>query len=90
MAVVDSYSFSHRFTDENTPTDHASYQEIIHQCSGVNAVGLARQFCAFALGCGFPPSSVYSAMIDIGEEYNESYMGLSNRDGANQQAGGAV
>ena len=90
MAVVDSYSFSHRFTDERALTDYASYQEIIHQCSGVNAIGLARQFCAFALGCGFPPSSVYNAMIDIGEEYNEAYMKLKNRDGANQEARGTI
>jgi hypothetical protein len=84
MAFVDSYSFSHRFSDETVPTDYASYQEVVHQCSGVNATGLARQFCAFALGCGFPPSSIYSAMVEIGALYNKAYVEGQNSDGANQ------
>ena len=73
MAFVDSYSFSHRFTDEKTLSDTANYQEIIHQFSGVNALGLARQFFQFAIGCGYAPQNIVDAMISIGTEYEQAY-----------------
>jgi hypothetical protein len=61
-AFVDSYTFSHRFSDDcNAPTDCANYQEINHQCSGVNAPGLVRQFYQFALGCGYAPQNIVDA-----------------------------
>lgn len=73
MAFVDSYSFSHRFTDDGAPADVAAYQEIIHQCNGVNATGLTRQFYQFALGCGFAPRSIVDAFSALAEEYGEAH-----------------
>jgi hypothetical protein len=75
MAFVDSYSFSHRFTDDNAGSDVASYQEIIHQCSGVNATGLTRQFFQFAVGCGYAPKSVVEAFEQLADEYGNAYCG---------------
>lgn len=73
MAFVDSYSFSHRFNDENMGLDFAEYQEIIHQCNGVNATGLARQFYHFALGCGYSPRSMVEAFTALADEYGEAH-----------------
>ena len=71
MAFTDSYSFSHRFSDDkNAPTDCASYQEIIHQCSGVNATALTRQFYQFAVGCGYSPRNIVDAFYALAEEYS--------------------
>ena len=75
MASVDSYSFSHRFTDDKTLPDTASYQEIIHQCSGVNAIGLTRQFFQFAVGCGYAPQNITDAFYMLSNEYEEAYFG---------------
>jgi hypothetical protein len=74
-AFVDSYSFSHRFTDDNAAADVASYQEIIHQCSGVNATGLTRQFFQFALGCGYAPQSIVEAFEALADEYGNAFCG---------------
>lgn len=73
-AFVDSYSFSHRFSGETT-SDTASYEEIIHQCQGVNATGLTRQFYQFAVGCGYSPSNIVDAFYVLAEEYGEAYCG---------------
>lgn len=73
MAFVDSYSFSHRFSDENAGLDTAAYQEIIHQCNGVNAIGLTRQFYQFALGCGYAPQSIVDAFSLLASEYGEAH-----------------
>jgi hypothetical protein len=73
-AFVDSYSFSHRFSDDcNAPTDCASHQEINHQCSGVNATGLTRQFYQFALACGYAPQSMVTAFEMMAAEYGEAH-----------------
>jgi hypothetical protein len=69
-AFVDSYTFSHRFSDDcNAPTDCADFQEINHQCSGVNAPGLVRQFYQFALGCGYAPQNIVDAFEALADEY---------------------
>lgn len=76
MAFVDSYSFSHRFSDDqNAPTDCASYQEINHQCSGVNATGLTRQFFQFAMACGYSPKNIVDAFSSLADEYGTAYCG---------------
>lgn len=73
-AFVNSYSFSHRFSDDsNAPTDCASYQEVNHQCSGVNATGLARQFFQFAIGCGYSPKNIVDAFSSLADEYGTAY-----------------
>lgn len=73
MAFIDSYSFSHRFSDEKANCDTAAYQEIIHQCQGVNATGLVRQFYQFALGCGYAPKSMVDAFYMLAAEYDEAH-----------------
>lgn len=71
MAFTDSYSFSHRFSDDKSNlVDCASYQEIIHQCSGVNATALTRQFYQFAVGCGYSPRNIVDAFYALAEEYS--------------------
>lgn len=70
--VVDSYSFSHRWTAEPT-SDTAGYQEIIHQCQEVNAMALTRQFYQFALGCGYAPQSIVDAFYTLSMEYGEAF-----------------
>ena len=73
-AFVDSYTFSHRFSDDSAaPTDCANYQEINHQCSGVNAPGLVRQFYQFALGCGYAPQSIVDAFEALADEYGKAH-----------------
>jgi len=79
MAFTDSYSFSHRFSDDkDAPTDCANYQEIIHQCSGVNAIGLTRQFFQFAVGCGYSPKNIVDAFCSLSNEYGMAYCGYDN------------
>lgn len=76
MAFVDSYSFSHRFSDEKwTDSDTANHQEVVVQCHEASATALTRVFFQFALGCGFSPNNVASAMAAISEEYGEAYCG---------------
>jgi hypothetical protein len=75
MAFTDSYSFSHRFSDDKAATDIASYQEVNHQCSGVNATGLTRQFFQFAVACGYSPKNIVDAFLMLGVEYGEAYCG---------------
>ena len=73
-AFVDSYTFSHRFSDDcNAPTDCANFQEINHQCSGVNAPGLVRQFYQFALGCGYAPQNIVDAFEALADEYGRAH-----------------
>lgn len=69
--IVDSYSFSHRFSGEAT-SDTAGYQEIIHQCQGANAFGLTRQFYQFAIGCGYSPQNIVDAFYSLAAEYGEA------------------
>jgi hypothetical protein len=73
MAFVDSHSFSHRFTDSNAGIDGIGYQEIIHQCSEVNAMGLTRHYFHYALGCGFAPKNIIEAMETLAQEYSGAY-----------------
>jgi hypothetical protein len=69
-AFVNSYSFSHRFSDDSSaPTDCANYQEINHQCSGVNAFGLVRQFNQYALGCGNAQHNIVDDFEAMADEY---------------------
>jgi hypothetical protein len=75
MAFTDSYSFSHRFSDDKAATDIASYQEVNHQCSGVNATGLTRQFFQFAVGCGYSPKNIVDAFYMLADEYGQAYCG---------------
>jgi len=74
MAFTDSYSFSHRWSGEAT-SDTTGYQEIIHQCQEVNAIGLTRQFYQFMLGCGYAPQSVVAAFDALAMEYGEAHCG---------------
>ena len=86
MAFVDSYSFTHRFTDEKASIDFAGYQEIIHQCSEVNATALARQFYQFALACGYAPQSIVDAFSVLAEEYDKAHCGKEyNGEKLNEQ-----
>ena len=73
MAFTDSYSFSHRFSDDKATSDTAGYQEIIHQCQEVNAFALTRQFYQFALGCGYAPQSMVDAFETMAMEYGEAH-----------------
>ncbi len=73
MAFVDSHSFSHRFTDSNAGIDGIGYQEIIHQCSEVSAMGLTRHYFHYALGCGFAPKNIIEAMKTLAQEYSGAY-----------------
>jgi hypothetical protein len=79
MAIVDSYSFNHRFSDEKLcGTDTAGHQEIIHQCHGtLTAEALTRQYFQFAVGCGYAPRSIVDAMYSLSKEYGEAYCGYN-------------
>lgn len=76
--VVDSYSFSHRFSGGAT-SDTAGYQEIVHQCQDVNAMALTRQFFQFAVGCGYSPNSVVEAFTALSSEYGVAYCGYDKK-----------
>lgn len=73
MPFTDSYSFSHRFSDDKATSDIAGYQEIIHKCQEVNAFALTRQFYQFALGCGYAPQSMVNAFKTMANEYGEAH-----------------
>jgi hypothetical protein len=73
VAFVDSYSFSHRFTDESVDAGFAGYQEIIHQCQNVDAMALTRQFFHFAAGCGYAPKNIIDAFAELADEYGNAY-----------------
>lgn len=73
MAFVNSISFSHRFSDEESASDHCSYQEINHTYSGDNATAIARAYVQFMLACGYAPSSVLDSMESVASEYNEAW-----------------
>jgi hypothetical protein len=89
-ADINCYSFSHRFSSTQDIPGYCGYEEITHQCQLADAPALVRSFAHFLTGCGFAPSSVYSAMETVGTEYNEAYIGRDNFDGSNQQAGRTV
>lgn len=98
-AFVNSYSFSHRFSDDSAPSGYSSYQEIVHQSNADSAMTLGREFYHFALACGFAPQSVVNAFLELAEEYNNAHCGVKgavrweeNRkfDGPNCQERGAV
>jgi hypothetical protein len=76
MAFVNSYSFSHRFSDDAAPVGYSSYQEIIHQSNADSAATLTREFYCFALACGFAPQSVVGSFIDLAEEYGQAHCDL--------------
>jgi hypothetical protein len=48
-----------------------------------DAPALVRSFAHFLAGCGFAPSSIYNAMVTIGTEYDEAYIGRDNFNGSN-------
>jgi hypothetical protein len=72
VALVNSISFSHRFSDDGVCHDTCSYQEINHTYSADTATAVARAFYQFMLGCGYAPSNVADAMLCIGTEYEEA------------------
>jgi hypothetical protein len=74
MASVNSFSFSHRFSDEpGSMVDCCSYQQIDHTYSGESPEALCRAFYQFMMACGFAPQNVSEAMLSIGTEYDEAY-----------------
>ena len=78
MAFVDSYSFSHRFSDDKwTDSTTANHQEVVVQCHEASPIALTRMFFQFALGCGFSPSNIIEAMDCLSREYGEAYCGFS-------------
>lgn len=76
MAFVNSYSLSHRFSDDNAPSGYSSYQEIVHQSNADSATTLSREFYCFALACGFAPQSVVNAFLELAEEYGNAHCSL--------------
>jgi hypothetical protein len=73
MALVNTISFSHRFSDDKVCHDTCSYQEINHIYSADAAPAVARAFYQFMMACGYAPQSVSDAMISIATEYDEAY-----------------
>ena len=73
MAFVNSYSFSHRFSDDREVEGYSSWQEIVHQTNATNALALVRDFYGFAAGCGFAPSSMVAAFIAAAEEVGQAH-----------------
>lgn len=76
MVFVNSYSLSHRFSDDNAPSGYSSYQEIVHQSNADSATTLSREFYHFALACGFSPNSLVNAFIELAEEYGKAHCSL--------------
>jgi hypothetical protein len=71
--VVDSYTFSHRFSDTEAVVGFSSYEDIQYQCQpGPSVHALVRSFLQFALACGWPQSAVLNAFADISEEYADA------------------
>jgi len=75
VALVNSISFSHRFSDDGVCHDTCSYQEINHTYSADTATAVTRAFYQFMLGCGYAPISVVEAMLSIGTEHEEALIG---------------
>lgn len=73
MAFVNSYSFSHGFSDDREVDGYSSWQEIVHQTNATNALALMRDFYGFALGCGFAPSSMVIALMTVAEEMGQAH-----------------
>ena len=73
MAFVNSYSFSHRFSDDREVDGYSSWQEIVHQTNATNALALVRDFYGFAAGCGFAPSSMVIALMTVAEEMGQAH-----------------
>jgi hypothetical protein len=73
MALVNTISFSHRFSDDGVCHDTCSYQEINHVYSADAAPAVARAFYQFMMACGYAPQSVSDAMISIATEHDEAY-----------------
>lgn len=73
MALVNSYSFSHKFSDDREVTGYSSYQDIVHQSNAVDTLALVRDFHGFLLGCGHHPAAVVDSMIAVAEEYGQSH-----------------
>ena len=69
MATVNSYSFSHKFSDDREVTGYSSYQDIVHQSNAIETLALVRDLHGFLLGCGHHPVAVVEAMITVAEEY---------------------
>lgn len=77
-AFVNSYSFSHRFSDDSAPSGYSSYQEIVHQSNADSATTLSREFYCFCLACGFAPHSIVNAFIDLAEEYGVAHCSMES------------
>jgi hypothetical protein len=93
MSTVNSYSFSHRFSDEpGSMVDCCSYQQIDHTYSGESPRALCRAFYQFMMACSFAPQNVSEAMLSIGTEYDEAYSPklIKGSNGTNCCEGGAV
>jgi len=73
MSFVNSISFSHRFSDDNTTSDTCSYQEINHTYSADNAIAMARAYYQFMSGCGYAPQSILDGMLMVANEYEQAY-----------------
>jgi hypothetical protein len=79
MPFVNTISFSHRFSDDQTLPDCCSYQEINHTYSADNATAMARVYVQFMLACGYAPSSVLDGMEAVALEYREAWLCRDNQ-----------
>lgn len=73
MAFVNSYSFSHRFSDDREVQGYSSWQEIVHQTNASDALAFVRDFYGFALGCGFAPQSMVTAFMEVAQEMGQAH-----------------
>jgi hypothetical protein len=99
MAIVNSYSFSHKFSDDREVMGYSSYQDIVYQSNASDTLALMRDFHGFLLGCGHHPVAVVEAMITVAEEYGQSHCKhegslvwkeTEDSDGANSTERGTV
>jgi hypothetical protein len=74
MTLVNSISFSHRFSDNKLGRDTCAYQEINHTYSGDTATAITRAYFQFMMACGYAQQSVIEAMFSIATEYEEAYL----------------
>jgi hypothetical protein len=79
MAFVNSYSFSHRFSDDREVAGFSSWQEIVHQSNAGDSLALVRDFYGFALGCGHAPQTIVDVFIQLAEEYSQAHCGYDKK-----------
>lgn len=79
MALVNSYTFSHRFSDDREVRGYSSYQDISHQSNATHTLALMRDFHGFMLGCGHQPAVVVEAMITLAEEFGQTHCNYEGR-----------